>query len=253
MNDGFKNDGDLRFTPDTKLIKLFLKWLHGFDKQHATNWGHLYRKDPEAAMCEATFWGILSDCGIEVEPNANLKEASKAPDFRCSKDGYEFFFEATCIKIDTAIAKTGLPHPTTPGSRHYSLLNGAICFECIQKTKQCASVDAPCVLGIGTFHSHASVSCVTKTAMEWLLTGEPSIGLNFDPNRGQIVGEPYSLTRLQCASFFRSLNSVDVISEARTPISAVLVSGFSSPPSIYGVGRSGFAARWDGFPTLLGG
>lgn len=225
---------DLHFRPDTRLIRLFVKWLEGFDEQHATNWGLLYKDNPEAAMCEATFWGLLTDCGVAVEPNACLDKALSAPDFRCKKDGFEFFLEVTCIQIETATKRTGLQHLPESGV-NYSLLNGAICYECIQKTKQCASVDAPCVLGIGTFHSHASVVCVTETPMEWLLTGEQSIGWGFDPEFGQTVGDPYSVTELRCATFFNRLRDNTGPNKARSPISALLVGGFCNPPNVYGI------------------
>src|SRR5690606_18178231 len=143
----------------------------------ARNWALLFKTNPEAAMCEATFWGILTDCGVDISPNADLKSGRVAPDFRCRKNGFEFYLEVTCIQIETATAKTGMKHPFQKGASMYSLLNGAICQECIQKTPQCASVDAPCILGIGTFHGAASALCVSKTPMEWLLTGEQSIGM----------------------------------------------------------------------------
>jgi hypothetical protein len=212
-----------------------LQWLEGFDEQHARNWGLLYNNDAEAAMCEAAFWGVLTDCGVTVEPNADLLNGSSAPDFRCTKDGFEFYFEATCIKIETATRKTGLQHPPRRGCSHYSLLNGAICNECVQKAAQCGSVDASCVLGVGTFHSHAAHVCIDKIAMEWLLTGEQMIGLDVDTRLGRAVGETYSTTDLHCATFFRSLKGTDALTIARSPISAVVVGGFVAEPQVFGV------------------
>ena len=224
------------YESDKKVLRLYAKWLERFDPRHAAQWGKLCNDNLEAATCEALFWGILGAHDVEVEPNASLDEALPAPDFRCKKNGFEFYLEVTCIQIDTATKRTGLRHPPKPGASHYSLLNGAICHECIQKTKQCASVDAPCVLGIGTFHCHASASCITETFMEWLLTGEESIGVVFDPQLGQIVGEPYPVTELRCATFFNRLRDDAVPSTARSPISAVVVGGFVKPrPNVFGV------------------
>lgn len=226
---------DLLFTPDTRLIRLFLEWLKGFNEQHATNWGLLYNDNPEAAMSEATFWGILQDCGVVVEPNADLLTSQKAPDFRCNKDGFEFFFEVTCIGIETATEQTKLPHPPEPGARHYSLLNRSIWNACSKKTPQCSSVDAPCVVGVGTFHSAASASCVSKESLEWLLTGEGAIAWNIDTERGCAVGDPYQVTELQSATFFKQLKDDGELHTTRSPISAVVVGGFASPPSVLGI------------------
>lgn len=228
-------DDDLPFTPDTKLIRLFLDWLESFDEQHARNWGLLYKDNLEAAMCEATFWGILRDCGVDVEPNADLLTGQKAPDFRCEKNGCEFYFEVTCIGIQTATEQTGLPHPTEPGARHYSLLNRAIWNACSKKTPQCSSVDAPCIVGVGTFHTAASALCVSMEWLEWLLTGEESIAWQFDPERGHAVGDPYAVTELHSAAFFKQLKDEGELHSARSSISAVLVGGFSPPPEVYGI------------------
>lgn len=223
------------FKPDTKLIRLFLDWLRGFDEQHAANWKLLYNDNPEAAMSEATFWGVLRDCGVDVEPNADLLTSQKAPDFRCQKDGFEFFFEVTCIGIETAAIQTGLPRSTMPGARNYSLLNRAIWNSCSKKTPQCSSVDAPCVVGVGTFHSAVSALCVSKEPVEWLLTGEGSIAWGFDPERGCAVGDPYQVTELQGATFFKKLKGDGELHKTRSPVSAVVVGGFASPPSVYGI------------------
>jgi hypothetical protein len=229
------NESGLPFTPDTKLIRLFLNWLKGFEEQHAKNWELLYNNNPEAAMSEATFWGILQDCGVNVAPNADLLTSQKAPDFRCNKNGFEFFFEATCIGIETATEQTNLPHPPEPGFRLYSLLNRSIWNACGKKTPQCSSVDAPCVVGIGTFHSAASVSCVSKEAIEWLLTGEGSIAWDIDTERGCAVGDPCQVTELQSAAFFKQLKDDGELHKTRCPISAVLVGGFTSSATVLGI------------------
>jgi len=87
---------------------------------------------------------------------------------------------------------------------------------------------------VGTFHYQASVSCVRKIFVEWLLTGETSISWYFDPRRGGAVGEPFESTSLRAAAFVRPSKLVG-IEPARVPISALIVGGFGcQPPSILG-------------------
>lgn len=180
------------------------------------------------------YWGVLCDCGVSVEPNADLDGGQSAPDFVCRKDDRKFYVEVTCIRIETATECTSLPAVPTDGARHYRSLNDAIHAEVVSKTPQCANLDAPCVLAVGTFHYHASVSCIRRTFIEWLLTGESSISGYFDPRRGESVGAPFQVTRLNSASFFKPSPLIGV-EPARKPVSALIVAGFGrTPPSIYG-------------------
>jgi len=172
------------FRPDTELIKKFVNWIERFDVRHARNWARLYCAEPEAAMCEATYWGLLTDCGVEVIPNTDLTGDAKGPDFACCKDGHHFFVEVTCIRIATAIDKTSLGHPTSSKSQHYSNLNNSIFWECQNKTPQCGRANDPCLVAVGTFHFPASALCVTKHHLEDLLTGEPLLALDVDVSRG---------------------------------------------------------------------
>src|SRR5262249_55964307 len=131
---------------------------------------------------------------------------------------------------------------------NYETLNEAIRAECIQKTGKCGNLDAPCVLGIGTFHAVVSVTTICKTFIEWLHT-DPHIGMNFDPHTGQIVGEPYQVTSLR-KSLFTRLFDVTGITHVRAPISAVLVAGFGAdPPPIFGLLNPVPAREFD--PQLL--
>jgi hypothetical protein len=57
-------------------------------------------------MCEATFWKILTDRGVQVQPNEDLTGAVNAPDFLCAKDGKQFYVEVTCVLRQTTSAKT---------------------------------------------------------------------------------------------------------------------------------------------------
>lgn len=223
------------FQPNTTLLNKFVKWIERFDVQHARNWAHLYRRDPEAAMCEATYWAVLTDCGVSVEPNADLAGTKRTPDFVCHKDGQKFYVEVTCIRTETAAEHTLLPSSLSLEAQFYAPLNDAIFSEVTKKTPQCANLDAPCVLAVGTFHYHASVSCIRKVFVEWLLTGETSISSYFDPRTGDAVGEPFESTNLKSSAFLRPSRLIG-IEPARKPISALLVAGFGCEPvNVYGV------------------
>src|SRR5689334_3245606 len=115
---------------DTKLVKRFAKWLEQFDAQHATSWALLLRNNPEAAMCEATFWGVLTDCGAEIAPNLDLNGGGQSPDFVCRKNGHKFYVEVSCIEIETATRKTTLDHIPQGKAQHYSSLDDAIFEKC---------------------------------------------------------------------------------------------------------------------------
>lgn len=226
------------FQPDTRLIKLFVEWIKQFDSRHARNWARLYHADPEAAMCEATFWDVLTDCGVTVEPNADLDHGEPRPDFRCSKAGYLFYVEVTCIHIETASRKTSLDHQPDfkKGGQSYGKLNDAIFNECRNKTPQCSDLDAPCLLGIATFHFQASVHCIKKTFMEWLLTGEANIGWDVDVRTGEAASDLYQVTHGRAAAFIRPDKDSGSIEHARCPVSGLLVGGFGvKPPSLFGL------------------
>lgn len=220
--------------PDHRVIDLFIKWIERFDIRHARAWAHRYNADPEAATCEAMYWAVLTDCGVAVEPNADLAGAKPAPDFVCRKDGHKFYVEVTCIRIDAVTEHTSLEHIPTNGARNYRPLNDAIYYKVVSKTPQCANLDAPCLLAVGTFHYCASVSCVRKSFVEWLLTGETSLSWHFDPRRGCAGGEPSQSTELKSAAFVRP-NRLIGVEPARQPISALLIAGFgSNQPGIFG-------------------
>jgi hypothetical protein len=220
-----------------RLIAPFVKWIETFDNRHARNWAHLYRNDREAALWEAAVWGILSDCDVHVEPNADLDGAKRAPDFACHKDGHEFFTEATVIRIGTAEAKTSLPHlpDASPTAQHYANLNNAVFDQCWQKADQCSQVAAPCLLAIGTFHFEASALCVQKHHVENLLTGSTGFAMEIDREEGRAFGNPYQVTDLSKPSLFMKPGPTG-ISRARTSISALLIGGLGcSPPQMLGL------------------
>lgn len=223
------------FFIDTKLIKQFGKWLEQFDEQHARAWALLLHRDPEAAMCEATFWGILTDCGITVEPFLDLTGGKKSPDFRCQKDSYTFFVEVTCLKIETVTKKTHLEHEPNSKPQAYAPLHNAIWEECVSKTSQCAAVDAPCLLAVGTFHCVASMVAIQPRLLAWLLTGEPKLAWDIDVRTGSGHGDAYQITEFESSAFVRP-GKTNGIEFARLPISGLLIGGFGiRPPQIFGL------------------
>ena len=239
------------FEANQRVRDEFIRWIEQpqFNPQHAKNWARLYINDPEAAMCEATYWAVMSDCGVSVAPNADLT-GKPAPDFVCLKTERKFYVEVTCIREETATRQTGLnPNPSFDGkASSYASLNDAIFHECISKTPQCAGLDAPCIIAIGTFHHQASILGVREVFIECLLTGQTNIGVQFDATEGRCVGEPYEMTRFRSAAFTRIAKSS--VEHARHPISGVLVGGFGcSPPAIFGALHPSPVREFD--PTIL--
>jgi hypothetical protein len=182
-------------------------------------------------MCEATFWAVLTDCGAQVEPNRDLSGESKSPDFVCHKNGKKFYVEVTCIRIDSAAEETGLNSLSSTDGRavHYALLNRSIVVECISKTPQCANLDAPCIVAVGTFHHRASVCAVRKLCAEWLVTGETRVAMQFDPKAGKAIGQPYQVTEFEWAAF-AGVSQLAGVEPKRQPISAVLIGGLGCDP-----------------------
>jgi hypothetical protein len=234
------------FQPNQRVLKPFIRWIEQpqFNPLYAKQWAQRYINDWEGAMCEATFWAVLHDSGVTVEPNPKT-----TPDYVCMKGSEKFYVEVTCIQIESATRKTGLnPVPENGRATFYQNLNEAIRSECINKTDKCANLDAPCVVAIGTFHPHASTVAVNERFIECLHT-DPCIGFDFDPRVGQIVGEPYQLAKRR-KSIFTQLFDVGGVTPVRRPISALLVGGLGcEPPRIFGLLNPAPAREFD--PQLL--
>jgi hypothetical protein len=159
----------------------------------------------------------------------------KSPDFRCSSQGKEFYVEATCVQIATAVKQTSLPYPTEFGTaRGYAPLNLAVSKKCRAKAKQCDSPNKPTLLAIGCFHAEAAILSFKFPHLDMLLTGTTYISWNYDPERGAGVGDAYQTTRIEDAFF---LNRKDEnIADARESISGVLLYRFGCKPQVeYGL------------------
>lgn len=210
------------FKPYQQVLAKFRGWIKQFDPRHASLWEQRFKDNPESAACEAMFWDVLANCGVILEPNADLDNSTPGPDFRCSKNTKIFYVEVTCIEVETVTEHTGLSHVPKSGPQHYELLNNTIRSKIVQKTTQCANLDAPCVLAIGTFHYHASEICINPSCVEELLTGEIGMTWNFDKRLDRPVGDPFLSTNFKSAAFNKR-NMCMADGTARKSVSAILV------------------------------
>ena len=223
------------FKPDSTLVRRHTEWLKPFDKRHTKLWNRLLEDDPQAAMCEAEFVRVLQDNGVIVEPNADLDNSRPAPDFRCSKNGERFYVEVTCMHIDRVTEETCLPHLPVPGvAAYYRRLTASLFEEVRQKTPQCARLDAPALVAIGTFHLQASHRCVNRELLKDLLTGDTRITQQINIRDEISIGDPYLSTKLESAAFFRPADGPD-LDHARCPVSGILVAGFGGYQNILGL------------------
>ncbi len=221
----------MSFTADPSLVAEHRQWLSGFDTQYLRNWEKLLNADSEAAMCEAEVRQLLQENGNTVEPNENLTGADQSPDFRCRQMDKTFFVEVTCISIEKATEESGLPHPFKHRGRAccYGHLNNAIFSACRRKTPQCARLNDPALVAIGTFHFQASALCFRELEVQMLLTGEEMITRNINTRTGNPVGDTYLSTKLQFATFLRPDQGTGM-DHARCPISGLLLCGFGCDP-----------------------
>jgi len=227
----------MEFRPDKELHDRFLTWIESFGSQPARNWPLLYKDSPEAAMCEATFWELMTNCGVDIAPQWDSLGMQTGPDFVCTKDGQKFYLEVTCLLKDRVTKETGLADVPDKeiGVQGFGDLNNAFFNEMKNKTPQCAHLDAPCILGLGTFHVQASSLCCQRQTLESLLTGKQLISQKVDTRTGSPVGDVYMSTQLESAAFIRPGGDA-VVEYARSPISAILIGGFGiTPPSIHGL------------------
>jgi hypothetical protein len=225
-----------------RVIENQKAWLGHFGAQYLRMWEQLLRADEEAALCEAMVREIIESEAVRVEPNADLTGKTRQPDFRCVKNSSQFYVEVTCVHKTTLTDKTGLPPPDSHGPvrtpplipvRWQGFLE-AVFSECRGKTRQCANLEAPCLVAVGTFHAPAAMTFVAKRfVVEQLLTGETKMGWEIDVRSGQ-TSETYPVTDLWPAAFVKP--DQQVVTGARCPISGMLVCGFgvASKP-VYGL------------------
>lgn len=209
-------------------------WLSPFHPQYACNWEKLLRADQEAALAEARVRRLLEGYGATVEPNEDLTGDSSRPDFRCFAGEDKFYVEVTCIAIETATARTGIP-AEPHGFAPCSPLTDAVLGKCQAKASQCSNLDAPALVAIGTFHTYVAMLNFRKPTVNWVLTGETAIAWDIDIGSGCQVGDGYQITELHSAAFLRP-DETQELSYARSSVSGLLLCGLGSePPRVLGV------------------
>ena len=210
------------------------RWLSSFDFRHSAKWETLYRHNYEAAMTEAGVRRLLQLHCVIAEPSEKLDGDCGGPDFRCSVAALRFYVEVTCISIATAQRKTEISNITG--------MTEAIFNECINKASQCADLDAPVLLAIGTFHDTAAMTGFDKMFVNMALTGQTKMAWDINPATGQ-ESDTYHLTEFKRAAFLRP-DPAQIVGFARCSISGLLLINLGSLRTI-GVLHPNATQRFD--------
>jgi hypothetical protein len=212
------------------------QWLSQFDPQNLADWNRSLKYDPEAALCEAAVRERLQQHGVTVEPYRKADSRSQGPDFRCSIDGHTFYVEVTCVLIDSATKQTGIPEGGHEGFHSFKIfgMTQAVLQKCGPKTRQCANLDAPVLVAIGTFHTDAAGHSFQPLLIGSVLTGQTGLSWSVDTETGE-QGETEQSTDLKSAAFLRFNSETDEIEPIRSPISGVLLCGLTLRAEFIGV------------------
>jgi hypothetical protein len=215
------------FKPDLELIAEHRAWLDRFARVHRENWERLLRADTEAAACEAGFRRLADQNGCAVEPNEQVNERNKKPDFSCRSAAGKFYLEVTCIQIKTVIDRYGLSPSFRDLPKMQAIESTSIVplffKECCSKAEQCSGMDAPTVLGIGTFHRVAAWMSFETDLVDELLTGSLQVRLVLNSDSGRIVDGPIPLASLDHSLALKYGVTTREVTEARQSISALVV------------------------------
>jgi hypothetical protein len=213
------------------------QWLAQFEPQHLADWKKLFNGNPEAALCEAATRERLQGHSVTVEPYDKPDPNSPGPDFRCSIRDRPFYVEVTCISIDSATKKTGIPEGGHNELRPFKIfgMTQAIFQKCGPKTKQCEDLDAPVLVAIGTFHSDAALASLKPVLIGSVLTGKMNLSWTVDTTTGQQIGETQESTTLDSAAFLRLNDETDEVEPIRSPVSGVLLCGLTLSADFIGV------------------
>ncbi len=211
-------------------------WLLGFDAGYLRNWENGLSSNEEAAFAEAWVRRLLQLYGITVEPNEDLTMKDRRPDFRCFSGDRKFYAEVTCIMIERATAKTGISMEATGEACPFRPLNKAVFSKCRQKAqrKQCADLDAPVLVAIGTFQGFAGMDLDDKDFVSSLLTGESKIAWNSDLRNGRPAAESFGMTDFDGAVFLHR-DATGEVGYVRNSISGLLLWRVIEPPRVLGV------------------
>jgi hypothetical protein len=198
------------------------RWLSAFDTRYLRMWENLLNNDEEAALAEARVRQLLEGYQIGVEPNEDLDTGTGGPDFRCRVRHHRFYVEVTCISI-AAVDKTR-------EGQWFRPLTAEIWAKCRGKASQCADLDAPALLVIGTFHDDGARSNLWRVWFNQIPTGEMHGTWDVDPQTGQ-TGDTYESTELCSAAFLRP-DETEGIGYARNSVSGLLFCGLrlKNPP-----------------------
>jgi hypothetical protein len=226
-------------------------WLSTFDSRHLANWERLLHSDIEAAMCEAGVRRRLRKCAVGLEPWEKLTGDCGGPDFRCEVGMSHFYVEVSCVSIAAAERKTGIHNDAKRKSSPFNVMGmaKAIFGKCGDKAAQCANLDGPALVAIGTFHAAAAMAGFSKTLVGNVLTGKTSISWNISRTTGGQVGDTYFTTDFENAAFLRR-DDDDAVGFKRSSISGVVLFGLGTlPGQCLGVLHPNPARPFD--PSLL--
>jgi hypothetical protein len=191
----------------------------------------MLRADSEAALCEAGVRRRLVLSGVSVEPNESLTGKCGGPDFRCTCGQDHFYVEVTCMLIATAEQVSGIKLGQT-GSFSPNVWGMAeeVFDKCQKKATQCANLDGPALVAVGTFHTDAALFGFTKVQLSGMLTGQTKLAWTIDTESGQQIGDTHQTTELESAAFLMKLDSTQEVGFARNSISGLLLCGLGSRP-----------------------
>jgi hypothetical protein len=212
------------------LIVEHRQWLSRFDEQHLVDWNNLLNNNSEAALCEAATRRLLEREGIVVEPYKRHEGNSRRPDFHCHSGEATFYVEVTCVQITTAESRSSISaDPIGHSPFNVFGMIDAVVDKLSGKTTQCADLDAPALVVVGTFHTVAAMVGFKKPLVSCILTGKTNVAWDIDIDSGQHVAETHEVAEPNSSAFLRR-DKTDGIGFARSPISGVLACGFGSKP-----------------------
>lgn len=206
------------------------EWLGKYgDAGRLARWKLLLKHQPEPAICEALVRAFLLVQVDDLSPNEDL--GTGGPDYLCVRAGTRFYVETTCLLTEAVTETTKLEPTSGPTSdfQHYNRLTEKFKSVCVDKSRQCANLDAPCLLAICTLHPPASALCFSELDAQLVLTSSTMITARFDSEQGEAIGPLYQSTDLGHSSFIKPSDAPDVAYvAARRSVSGMLLCGFGA-------------------------
>lgn len=144
-----------------ELVEEHQAWLSSLGEQLALKlWTDAINDNRDGPIFEALVRRWLQKQGALVWPNEQSATRRRAPDFRCARNGCEFFVECTCVDDDRATTRTCLSSlpPSEGGAREYHKLDREVLDSCMRKVAQAKMVThAPMLVAVGSLHPLASL------------------------------------------------------------------------------------------------